>query len=761
MKPRLLLFALSAGCFAQNLPAPGPDSLAPGNVALPLDEYNQLMDRAEQAQKPVPEPPVPFVLKSAEIHFDVNGELASGTVSIDGEVLSSRDRMVPLVKGMVVRAARRQNAQAQPAEPLAVTQEAGAFSALLGGGSPFSVALEASVPLTIEPGRASFNLRAPQASAVEATLSFPGEETQVSLAPGLITNRSSAGGRTVIEATLEPGTIANVWWASRLSIAPAPAAPKPVRFLSDVKTLISVGQPELSMAALAEITVVEGEPSHFTVRAPQGYELSAATGPTLASSETRQGEIVLNVTNATLRTHHFLISFVRSNASTSAEAPLITFEGAQRETGEVLVEGEGAMELTAREGGSGQEQSSLRRMDLKETNAYLRSMARATLHTAFRYQKKPDEVLSLGLEWTRFPDSKLLAAAAQEATVTTLVTVEGRSLTEVKLTVRNQSQPFLKVDLPAGASILSAEVAGEKVKPVEGPDGDRVPLLRPGFRPTGAYTVSFVFLHAGAPFAKKGGADLALPKMDVPIAHLSWEVFLPQQYRVANFGGDVLPERLLPVMAGNRFREESVPNSYDTLSVVAADQSEFGPGDIVGTVTDAAGAAVAHAQIVVQSLATGAFFLAATDGSGRYRISNVPPGRFKLSCTSPGFKGYVRMASKFDTTSVIRDDITLQVGSASESVTVTAEAPLLNTESAQMSTTFVQGMDQLPLQTEPKPPPVPPQPPSSNVTDLQRRVTGVLPIAINVPRAGNSYRFARALAVDEETMLTFRYKASR
>jgi len=44
------------------------------------------------------------------------------------------------------------------------------------------------------------------------------------------------------------------------------------------------------------------------------------------------------------------------------------------------------------------------------------------------------------------------------------------------------------------------------VKPVEGADGNRVPLLRAGFRPVESYTVSFVFMHSGAPFAKKGGS---------------------------------------------------------------------------------------------------------------------------------------------------------------------------------------------------------------------------------------------------------------
>jgi hypothetical protein len=41
---------------------------------------------------------------------------------------------------------------------------------------------------------------------------------------------------------------------------------------------------------------------------------------------------------------------------------------------------------------------------------------------------------------------------------------------------------------------------------------------------------------------------------------------------------------------------------------------------------------------------------------------------------------------------------------------------------------------------------------------LQKRVAGVLPVSIDVPRAGHSYRFARALVLDEETKLSFEYK---
>jgi len=49
--------------------------------------------------------------------------------------------------------------------------------------------------------------------------------------------------------------------------------------------------------------------------------------------------------------------------------------------------------------------------------------------------------------------------------------------------------------------------------------------------------------------------------------------------------------------------------------------------------------------------------------------------------------------------------------------------------------------------------------PSQNVFNLQRRVAGILPVRIEVPRSGRSYRFVRPLVLDEETKITFQYKS--
>jgi hypothetical protein len=48
---------------------------------------------------------------------------------------------------------------------------------------------------------------------------------------------------------------------------------------------------------------------------------------------------------------------------------------------------------------------------------------------------------------------------------------------------------------------------------------------------------------------------------------------------------------------------------------------------------------------------------------------------------------------------------------------------------------------------------------SQNVFNLQRRVAGILPVAVEVPRTGKSYRFVRPLVMEEETRITFQYKS--
>jgi hypothetical protein len=733
-------FLFSAPLFAQQADKVFPPVPPSGDVTLSLDEYNRLLELASKQPKHIETVPIPYVLKRADLKLHVTSDSVLGSIQLEGETFNKGETKVALTSGAIILDAR------QEGKPLPLELENGTQTAVLPGPADFSVNLQAGMPLAIETGRASFHLMVPSAGSAQLTLEVPGDGTAVHLSSGLITSHESQNGKTMIEATLVPGQLANLWWATREIVAPV--VPREARFLSAMKTLVSISEADIRLVVLADVTVLQGQPTQFGMAIPSGYEVTGVTGPTLDSTETdmQNGVLILKLNATTQKSQQFLISLEKASTATQADVPFVSLKNSQRETGEVLVEGFGTMELTATEGGS------LKRMDFKEASATLRSLARATMQAAFRYHRQPNENPSLALEWTRFPDSTVLAAIAENATVTTLVTNEGRSLTEVRLWVKNQAQPFLKVELPAGASIVSAEVAGEKVKPVEGADGNRVPLLRPGFRPVGSYEVSYVFMHSGTPFAKKGGSEISLPKMDVPITVLQWEVFLPEQYKVKDFGGDAISASILPVgtMAGSPgysagFRAGVGVGGVGTTGVVNPLPLNLLPNQIGGYIVDPSGAVVPNTRITVKNLDTGAQRSTVTDSSGRWIVYGMTSGRVSITANAPGFKIAQMQSVTYDANNPTTFNLALQIGATAETVTVMSE-------SAQIQSSREIDRD-LKKQKDNEA-----GAPSGNVLNLQQRVSGVLPVRVDVPRAGTSYRFVRPLILDEETKLTFTYK---
>src|SRR3989442_2261945 len=243
-----------------------PPVPASGNVTLPLDEYNHLLELASKPVRKTDTPPVPYSMKRADLKFRVTDESVQGTVQLQGEILHKGATKIPLTTGMAILDAR------QEGKGLPLELENGTHTAVLIGPADFAVTLDAGLPLSIEAGRASFNLPVPSAGRGRLAVVVPGDHTNVRISPGLITSRSSENGQTAIEATLVPGQPASVWWTTRETVAPV--APKEVRFLSDVKTLASVSEADIRIAALADITVVQGEPSQFHIEVPARFEIT-------------------------------------------------------------------------------------------------------------------------------------------------------------------------------------------------------------------------------------------------------------------------------------------------------------------------------------------------------------------------------------------------------------------------------------------------------------------------------------------------------
>jgi hypothetical protein len=121
-------------------------------------------------------------------------------------------------------------------------------------------------------------------------------------------------------------------------------------------------------------------------------------------------------------------------------------------------------------------------------------------------------------------------------------------------------------------------------------------------------------------------------------------------------------------------------------------------GTITGTVSDPAGAVVASARIQAKNIQTGVNYEAATSTTGNYTIAQLPVGTYEISVVVPGFKKYIRAGLEIGVAQTVRADIPLEVGAISDSVTVTESAPLLKTESGELSHTVnLNQLTELPL----------------------------------------------------------------
>jgi hypothetical protein len=714
-----LLVAAAHAAHAQQPPRPAD---LPRAVTLSLAEYNRLIDLAGRAPQGPAIAPVASVLASADLRVRVERETARGVFNLTGNVLRAGVSRVSLLSGATI--ATLIDAANVAGEPVPRLADGNAHAALLPGPGPFSLTLEWGAPLAFGPGRASFVLPVPPSGSARATIELPGEEADVHLSAGLVTRRSSRGGRTTVEATLDPGSSTEVWWSMRDS-APVAAA-REVRTLADVLTLVTLGDSDVRMAALIDVTVVQGDPRSIEVRLPAGYELTGISGSSLETSDRHDGSAVLTLADPAARRHQFLVTLERQHdgGSFTLESGVVTLPNVQRERGEIAVEGVGTLELTAAE------RDGVHRIDVRELNQALHALARLPILSAFRYQRTPGMTPGVTLEAKRFADARVLAAVADSAVATTLVTTEGRALTEVILRLRNRAQKFVKVTLPAGALIASVEVAGETAKPMSDADGTRIPLFRPGFSPQGAYVVSFVYLHPGTPFARKGDLRMTLPQMDIPVGLLEWEVFVPENYSVRAIDGNVIDRR-----------EAGVARVWPTAAGIGGGRiegdiqissSRLGQqGQIRGRATDAAGAFLPGVTIVLE--AGGIRKTVLTGADGTFVLSGVASGPVTITAHLHGFSSASRTFT-FDQQPQ-QVDVKMAVPAVTETITVSGESPGQPKDGETLK------------QVQP----------SQNVINLQRRAAGVLPIRLDVPRAGLSHQFVKPLVVDQETAVTLRY----
>ena len=134
------------------------------------------------------------------------------------------------------------------------------------------------------------------------------------------------------------------------------------------------------------------------------------------------------------------------------------------------------------------------------------------------------------------------------------------------------------------------------------------------------------------------------------------------------------------------------------LTSAAAMLAQNDRGTITGEVKDQGGAVIPNVIVTATNDGTGAVSKTTTTETGNYTIPSLAAGIYRLRVEVAGFKNFVQENIQIQVAVTNRVDITLQIGAATDTITVTSDAPPLKTESAEQSTVIqTERINALPL----------------------------------------------------------------
>ncbi|MGA1984108.1 MAG: carboxypeptidase regulatory-like domain-containing protein [Acidobacteriaceae bacterium] len=129
------------------------------------------------------------------------------------------------------------------------------------------------------------------------------------------------------------------------------------------------------------------------------------------------------------------------------------------------------------------------------------------------------------------------------------------------------------------------------------------------------------------------------------------------------------------------------PQTHESGELMGGALSAAG-GGIRGTLTDPTGAVIANATVSATNVATNSVVTRTTNARGEFAIGPLPAGQYRVEVNSPGFQRLIEDGVTVNGAQTAALNLRLNVGSTSETVTVTAAPPMLNTSEATLGGTI-------------------------------------------------------------------------
>ena len=496
---------------------------SPGWVVIPIDEYRDLHARAYPVEPAAEPPSVDATLTRVDYDLRINGnsEVVTGRADLTVDVLKDGWVRVPIPSGLLVREAQLDG------KVLALTPGGkGQVSALLSHPGRAVLMLSIALPVSATAGEESISLPPTESGMTRASVQLSRPDVDVKVGGGLLTEKSEANRESKWMAYgrgTEPLTFT---WRRKTEDHHSSL---PLRMRGSLTQLVSLGEDSTAIVVEANVQVTQGEARAVKIHLPAKININQVSGAVVADWEMQGGDLVVTFLEPVEQSTRFVVSGeTRLPRDGQVEIPLFRLLDTERETGGVAVEVLGAGEIKDLKSQGLEEADAT---DLGEMVASRQSPSLA----AFRFRSGDPAARTLTVDLARYTQQAVLLANVEEARYRVLVSNDGKTLVQARYAVRNNQRNFVKITLPAGATVWSAALSGKPVRPGQAPDGSLlVPLEKArGGEDAPEFAVEVVYFTRGTKWEDKGSFALALPALDLPVSRTGLLVYYPPLFRVS------------------------------------------------------------------------------------------------------------------------------------------------------------------------------------------------------------------------------------
>jgi hypothetical protein len=503
-----------------------PDTAhAAGWVVIPVEEYRVLRAKAFPVENGPEAPPVDATLTRVDYDLQIPGELATGRASLTVDVLKDGWVRVPIPNGLLVREARL-DGKLVSLVPGTGGKLAPHVSALLSHPGRFVLLLDVDVPVTSSAGDESISLPSGNSGVTRAEVRLPRQGIDLRIAGGLLSEKSEAAGETKWLAYGHGDDPLTFTWRKKTEDHHLDL---PLRMHGSLTQLTSLAEDSTSLYAEANLNIVQGAAREARIQLPQNVTINQVSGAMVADWEMKNGELAVTFLEPVEHNARFVIAGeTKLPKEGIIDIPLLKLENTEREEGGVAVEILGAGEIR------GQKSEGLEDADATDLGDMVANRESPAL-VAFRFRTgQAGATRSLSVNVARYDQQAVLMANVEEARYQILMSSDGKELVQARYAVRNNQRNFVKVTLPAGATVWSVLLQGKPIRPGQSPDGS---LLLPLEKSRGgddapAFAVEILYLTKAAAWEEKGHEKVTLPALDLPISRTGLLVYYPPLYHV-------------------------------------------------------------------------------------------------------------------------------------------------------------------------------------------------------------------------------------